>query len=165
MKLLWNKLSRIALILAALLAISSLAACKQEDALVYAFDESSTASLAQSLLDAGLFDDQLTQLDEEAASARFPYNQTYSLYYGSTGATSEMILMLRYDSADAAHAGVTRMQKYLSSQADLYATYNAAEVPKLKNAFCEVCGSWAILVVSNDASAAADLIRASRVKA
>lgn len=34
MKLLWNKLSRIALILAVLLAISSLAACKQEDALV-----------------------------------------------------------------------------------------------------------------------------------
>ena len=141
------------LLAATLLTLS----CKQEEsAPEYAIDP---AVLAEQLATELKFDDTLVALTTEATALKFPYGQASAFCWAGSGATAEIVLAAAYPDPAAAEAALPRFEAYLDSQANLFATYNAAEVPKIESAVCSAFGRWIVMTVCPDPDAALAIIQ------
>ena len=114
------------------------------------------AALASSLNDT-VTDDQLAET--QAAMIPVIYLIDEGLVknaagYASSGATACEVAVIECGSADDAKKVSEAFNKRVSSQSDLYASYNTAEVDRLKKAIIDTEGNYAVYCVTNDVSAA-----------
>lgn len=68
----------------------------------------------------------------------------------ASGATSEQVLLLTFDSKDSADDGVEQLKQYLEDQIDAYESYNPKEAYRLKGAYLEQKEKVVVLIVSAD---------------
>lgn len=101
------------------------------------------------------FDDTLVPMEEEIAAEVFGVAGVYNTMsvYGSTGATAEVLLILRCESATDAETAAARLAAYRDEMAAVYADYNMTESEKLTDAVLECEGRYVLFCVSPDPEA------------
>lgn len=112
---------------------------------------------------AGLtFDDALVPMEEEIAAEVFNVAGLYNTMsvHGSTGATAEVLLILRCDSATDAETAAARLAAYRDEMAVVYADYNMVESEKLTDAVLECEGRYVLFCVTPDPEAVTEAYRA-----
>ena len=112
---------------------------------------------------AGLtFDDTLVPMEEEIAAEVFNIADLYNTMsvYGSTGATAEVLLLLRCDSATDAETAAARLAAYRDEMAGVYADYNMVESEKLTDAVLVCEGRYVLFCVTPDPEAVTEAYRA-----
>ena len=79
--------------------------------------------------------------------------------YMSGGATASEIAVI--ESKDASHTKTVeeKLKSRVSSQSDLYASYNADEVSRLKGAIIKSAGRYTVLAVCDDTAKANELLK------
>ena len=148
----------IALLLALLLILASLTACGKKAALK---DLPEPEALAASLLNGGIFSDELESADADIGA--FLYGLTDAegvemFFWLSSGATAEEISIFRC--ADAARLEAVReaVEARLEFQKSTYESYAPGEVPKLEKAQLRVRDNTLLVCVSADSEKAASLL-------
>lgn len=118
--------------------------------------------MGETLLAALTFDDSLVPMEEEIAAEVYGVAGLYNTIavYGSTGATAEVLLILRCDSATDAEAAEARLATYRDEMAAVYADYNTVESEKLTDAVLECEGRYVLFCVSPDPDAVSEAYRA-----
>lgn len=116
------------------------------------------AALAQTLLADGSFDDALAQIDDDTVTMLYGIdNAAEQVVYIGSGATPEEIALFSFATAAEAEAGFALAQMRIADQKEAFSDYNAWEMPKLEDAVVKQYGSYVVLCVSGDSSAAAIL--------
>ena len=116
------------------------------------------AALAQTLLADGSFDDALAQIDDDTVTMLYGIdNAAEQVIYIGSGATPEEIALFSFATAAEAEAGFALAQMRIADQKEAFSDYNAWEMPKLEDAVVKQYGTYVVLCVSGDSSAAAIL--------
>ena len=116
------------------------------------------AALAQTLLADGSFDDALAQIDDDTVTMLYGIdNAVEQVVYIGSGATPEEIALFSFATAAEAEAGFALAQMRIADQKEAFSDYNAWEMPKLEDAVVKQYGTYVVLCVSGDSSAAAIL--------
>ena len=116
------------------------------------------AALAQTLLADGSFDDALAQIDDDTVTMLYGIdNAAEQVVYIGRGATPEEIALFSFATAAEAEAGFALAQMRIADQKEAFSDYNAWEMPKLEDAVVKQYGTYVVLCVSGDSSAAAIL--------
>ncbi len=116
------------------------------------------AALAQTLLADGSFDDALAQIDDDTVTMLYGIdNAAEQVVYIGSGATPEEIALFSFATAAEAEAGFALAQMRIADQKEAFSDYNAWEMPKLEDAVVKQYGTYVVLCVSGDSSAAAIL--------
>ena len=116
------------------------------------------AALAQTLLADGSFDDALAQIDDDTVTMLYGIdNAAEQVVYIGSGATPEEIALFTFATAAEAEAGFALAQMRIADQKEAFSDYNAWEMPKLEDAVVKQYGTYVVLCVSGDSSAAAIL--------
>ena len=116
------------------------------------------AALAQTLLADGSFDDALAQIDDDTVTMLYGIdNAAEQVVYIGSGATPEEIALFSFATAAEAEAGFALAQMRIADQKEAFSDYNAWEMPKLDAAVVKQYGTYVVLCVSGDSSAAAIL--------
>ncbi len=118
--------------------------------------------MGETMLSGLTFDDTLVPMEEEIAAEVFGVSGLYNTMFahGSTGATAEVLLLLRCDSATDAETAAARLATYRDEMAAVYADYNMAESEKLTDAVLECEGRYVIFCVTPDPAAVTEAYRA-----
>lgn len=113
------------------------------------------SDMADSLMEKLTFDDTLSSLEEDIAAALLHIEGLYNSMaaYGSTGATAEMLVILRCESSRDAEEAEARLQKYREEMAAVYAGYNMKESEKLTKSVLVCEGRYVFFCVSPDTEA------------
>ena len=116
------------------------------------------AALAQTLLADGSFDDALAQIDDDTVTMLYGIdNAAEQVVYIGSGATPEEIALFSFATAAEAEAGFALAQMRIADQKEAFSDYNAWEMPKLEDAVVKQYGTYVVLCISGDSSAAAIL--------
>lgn len=132
-------------------ALCLLCACSQQTARPYDIDD------AQTLLDAGLFSEQLEQLDSSVACMLLGVDESkvdQCAAYLPTSVNSEALFLFVLSDGEAAGAVETSMRSWLTDQIDSFADYGPDQVPKLEGAVVSVRENTVLLLVGSDPTAA-----------
>lgn len=120
-----------------------------------------TENLALKLSQNVPFDDELMRLKDDAVSLTYNFGGESTVVYAGSGATPEIIIIVKCAGADTADAAVIKIKDYISNQITLFTDYNSSQLPKLESAFCRAYGSYAICVVSSDSTVAQTIFEAA----
>lgn len=107
------------------------------------------------------FDDELMRLEDDAVSLTYNFGTDSTVVYAGSGATPEIIIIVKCADAGTADAAVIKIKDYIGNQIKLFTDYNASQLPKLESAFCRAYGYYAVCVVSSDSVAAQTIIEAA----
>ena len=123
---------------------------------VAAFEPEETV---RAILDSGAFSEQLEELDPDIAVRLFrlpgdPEQYEGTAVYYSTGATSEVVAVVRAGDTDRAAQAETALKQWVEAQIEATRNYQPAEVEKLEHAILETRGDTVLLVVAADWEAA-----------
>lgn len=125
--------------------------------------EPSPLDIADQLVASRVFSEPLESLDSELAPMIYQLDSTLVptelRAYRSSGATCEEVAVFVFATqadADAAHTG---LKAYLDAQLGICRNYRPAQVPKLEHALLEQRDNVLVLVVANDWTAAAELLK------
>lgn len=152
------------LLLAGVMALS-LTACGQSQPEPRRFELSD----AQMLADAGVFSEELEELDADVAFALYHLGDygldradlTDAAVLRSAGATCEECAVLRFEVdswKEKTSQAVDALEEYLDGQINANENYRPDEIPKLEQALLEARGDRVILVVADDAEQAKTLL-------
>lgn len=156
----------VTLLLAGLMALS-MTACGQTQA----EPEPRRLELSdvQTLADAGVFSEELEELDADVAFALYHLGDygldradlTDAAVLRSAGATCEEAAVLRFDVEnweEKTAQAVEALEDYLTGQIDANENYRPDEIPKLEGALLESRGDRVVLVVAADVQQAKTLL-------
>ena len=144
-------MKRVAVLLLVLLAV--LTGCGGEE------KEIDMESLAEDLLDSGVFGETLYPVEAEAASRLLGVELDCPAQIRiGTGATAEELILL--ETRDDEEAGVLMegLRQHLADQTASYANYLPGEVYKLENGILEEHGRYLVLCVAADPEGAEAVI-------
>ena len=145
----------ISVIICTLLCLLSLSGCGSVKEL-----DIDTASTQ--LMSAGIFDEDLTEVSNSVTEKRLALdakNIEVCRSYAGTKAVVDEIVMIKAVSDEAAENVKASFDKHIQSQKNSYASYRPDEVPKLEDAVVMTSGSYAVMVVSKDASQAEKIVK------
>lgn len=155
-----KKLTRVlAVLLTVVTVMSLLTACGGSSS---ASADVDIAALADELNNDTVTTDTLAETKSEMLSSIYSFADgqiVSSKVYMSSGATADEICVLECNSASDTSDVEKLLQARVKSQEDLYATYNAAESEKLKDAIVKSSGKYTVLVVCDDYSKAKDILK------
>lgn len=120
------------------------------------------AHMGETMMSQLTFADTLVPMEEEIAAEVFGVAGVYNTMsvYGSTGATAEVLLILRCESATDAETAAARLADYRDEMAAVYADYNMTESEKLTNAVLKCEGRYVLFCVTPDPAAVTEAYRA-----
>ena len=155
----------ISLLLAGVMAMALVACGGQTEPEPRRFELSDVQMLA----DAGVFSEELEELDTDIAFALYHLadcgltlkDLTDASVLRSSGATCEEGAVLLFDVEDwdeKVKLAVQALEDYVQSQIDTNVDYRPDEIPKLESAVIEARGNRVVLVVANDVQAAKELL-------
>lgn len=155
----------ISLLLAGVMAMALVACGGQTEPEPRRFELSDVQMLA----DAGVFSEELEELDTDIAFALYHLadcgltlkDLTDASVLRSSGATCEEGAVLLFDVEDwdeKVKLAVQALEDYVQSQIDTNVDYRPDEIPKLESAVVEARGNRVVLVVANDVQAAKELL-------
>ncbi len=120
------------------------------------------ASAAASLMSAGIFDENLSEVKPSVAEKRVAVSAedvAECTAYSGTRAVVDEIVIIKAVSSQAAENVEKSFLNHIDAQKKVYADYNADEMPKLEDAFTAVYGDYAVMVVSKDSAKAQEIIK------
>ncbi|MBR6559044.1 MAG: DUF4358 domain-containing protein [Clostridia bacterium] len=151
-----KKIVRLFTVLIVSLLVVSLCACSGSQEERDNAKEIDIYAASSALLEAGKFDDVMTELphyafpsvigDIGAVTASFSY-------CGESGATSDAVFLVYCDDLENLYTVKALVSNYRDEQERLFVNYNPTEVPKLNNAVIEVRGHYLMFAVGSDVSA------------
>ncbi len=110
--------------------------------------------LANSLMESGLFEETLNQVDSGVAEMLYSVtNASASYIYAGSGAVADELALFEFTSNEEAQAAVPLAEDRVAAQKDSFATYIPEEVPKLDDAVIETYGRYMVVCVSGNADA------------
>ncbi len=120
------------------------------------------AHMGETIMTQLTFADTLVPMEEEIAAEIFGVAGVYNAMsvYGSTGATAEVLLILRCESATDAETAAVRLAEYRDEMAAVYADYNMTESEKLTDAVLACEGRYVLFCVTPDPAAVTEAYRA-----
>lgn len=124
--------------------------------------ELDASTAASQLMSAGIFTENLSEVKQSVAQKRISASEdsiAECTAYSGTRAVVDEIMIIKATSADAAEAVEDAFLSHIEAQKEVYADYNADEMPKLEDAFTAVYGDYAVMVISNDSAKAQDIIK------
>lgn len=124
--------------------------------------ELDAAAAAGELLSAGIFDEELSEVKQSVAQKRVNVSEediAECIAYSGTRAVVDEIVIIKAVSADAAENAEEAFKAHIDAQKQVYADYNADEMPKLEDAFTAVYGDYAVMIVSKDSAKAQDIVK------
>ena len=143
-------MKKLAILLAAL-ALAALAACGGKDPAPAGYDPESTS---KALLESGAFEQELSQLDADMASAYLGLESEpeAAVVYTSLEGGYEELAVLTRAAAEAAAAAKTAVAAHVAAQTETETEvqYKPEDLPKLKEAVVRQAGSTVVLVVAAD---------------
>lgn len=134
------------LILLLTAALILMSACSIQDKADLSVDLEAAAG---ELLESGVFEEALTQADEDTAKKLYSIENAVSfrLYVGS-GATASELALLEFGSEEDAKAALPLAQERVTSQKESFASYLPGEVKKLEDAVVEQYGRYVVVCIS-----------------
>lgn len=121
-----------------------------------------TDALAQELLSNVSFVEALSPISENIAASTYNLAENEVLngaVYVTGGATAEEIAVFELPDSDSAQVFTEKLRERVETKKADFETYRPDEMAKLNNPVIEVKGSLAILCISNDNSAAEEVIK------
>jgi hypothetical protein len=119
------------------------------------------SGICQEIIDAGVFADELSEVDNSYSDMIIGVSSdsfTSAVIYTGSGATAEELAIIQTeDSADAEYI-IAKLNTHISNQADAYAGYKPEEVDKINSAIVKSNGSYIILCVAENNTAAEEII-------
>lgn len=104
---------------------------------------------AEELLGSGVFEETLTQADEEIAKKLYGIENAVSFrLYAGSGATASELALLEFGSEEDAKAALALAQERVASQKESFASYLPGEVKKLEDAVVEQHGRYVVVCIS-----------------
>ena len=117
--------------------------------------------LAEELISAPIFEDNLSKIDKESAMKRYNFNaetiKDICSYIG-TGATAEEILIIELNNKTDRETTKEIITTEIEDRKVNYQNYLPKEVSKLENYNLEMLGNYIILCISNDYDTAKEII-------
>ena len=140
------------------LVLSLLCACGGQSAQPF------TPAAVNTLLESEVFSEPLEPLDMEIACFLYQLdgeqaNLTDLQAHRSAGATYEEVAVLTFKSEADASAALTTMQSYLAARLADCKSYMPDQVPKLEHATLTQRANTILLVIADDWTAAAELVK------
>lgn len=120
-----------------------------------------TAVLADDLYAGVTWQDQLSEIDLNKALTLYGINSdavASGKVYMGTNATAEEIAVLEASSEEQVSVIEDGVTARIDAQKTSFQSYNAAEVPKLENAYIQTKGNYVILCVCDDKSEAEAIV-------
>ena len=150
------------LLLAGVMALALVACGGQTEPAPRRFELSDVQMLA----DAGVFSEELEELDADIAFALYHLadcgltlkDLTDAAVLRSSGATCEEAAVLVFTDVEKAELALTALEDYIQSQIDSNVDYRPGEIPKLEDAVVSWRGHTLALVVANDVEKAKDIL-------
>lgn len=139
----------IALWLAGMLLLSSCAAA----------DEGTASSVdlkaaADELMERGLFEETLNQVDEGIAGKLYDISDASAAYvYVGSGASADELALFEFSGSEDAEKAVEAAEARVNSQMEDFAGYIPAEVEKLDHALIKTYGRYLVVCVSDEGDA------------
>lgn len=124
--------------------------------------ELDAASAASALISADIFDEDLSEIKQSVAQKRISVSDeeiAECTAYSGTRAVVDEIIIIKATSSDAAESVESAFKSHIDAQKQVYADYNADEMPKLDDAYTAVYGDYAVMVVSKDSAKAQEIIK------
>ena len=153
-------LKRTAVIGMLILAVPALAGCSKKSKEVTV----DAAKLAADLSSQAVTSETLTEMASAmVADTYYISKDAYvnGVAYKGTGATACEVAVIECKNADQTKDVEAKLKEHVSSQSDLYASYNAAEVEKLDKAFIMSAGKYTVLCVCDDTAKAESILKES----
>lgn len=155
-----RKLFSLTLALALVLTMTACSGPKEGSSSSKGLDEvaSYTAETVQSLVEAGVFSEELENLDADTAFALYKLadyglereNLTDAFVLRSAGATCEEGAVLTFDGEEKAELAKGALEDYVSAQKSANEDYRPSEIPKLEEALVAQSGESLLLLIAND---------------
>ena len=118
--------------------------------------------MAKTVLEAGIFADELEALDPDIASVLYGFSAEDGIelhsWFSASGATAEEFSLFLCQDADALTAAKKSAEARLENQKRTFADYAPAEVPKLEGAVVRVRDNVLVVCVAADPEKAAKLL-------
>lgn len=146
------------LVLATVSVMLGCAACGRESKKSKTISEEQSIDLVNALQDGNLFDDALTQVEENVVIQSYRITDSsikVIVCYMGDGASAEEITVLKGDKQQIKEL----TEEYLKNKADSYRDYLPAEADKVENAVVKQYGDVTILCISRDSKAAEKLLK------
>ena len=144
--------------LSVLMIVSLLGGCAEKQQ-----KELDAASVADAILAAGVFEDELTEMPASRLSTYYLLAESdlkaYKVYRSSTQSTPEEIAVFTASSSDTLETVKKAVDTRLEDLKAQYQDYQPQEMYKLENALVETSGDTVILVVSADHEKAAQAVK------
>ncbi|MDD4772617.1 MAG: DUF4358 domain-containing protein [Eubacteriales bacterium] len=116
-------------------------------------------------LSAGLpFDDELIRLDDQAVALKYAFGGDSAVVYAGSGATPEIVIAVQCSDPEAAADAVFKIDAFIKEQIILFTDYNSSQLPKLKTAYLNRHGRYAVCAVSSDSSDARTITESCETK-
>lgn len=122
------------------------------------------AALAKSLVDAGIFEDQLSAVDSDKTLKLYSVDQTAVknvVNYIGTGATPEEVSVWEANTTNDVKTIQDACNARIAAQKKGFTDYNPEQMPKLEAAVLKTSGNYVVLCISNDAAKATSIIDAA----
>ena len=105
--------------------------------------------------------DTLTEAQESMIRNIYYFDDSYVAgdAYMSDGTTSCEVAVVECKDDKGAQAAAEKLKSRVSSQKDLYASYNAEEAGRLDKAIIKTAGKYAVLAVVDDTGKAEDILK------
>jgi len=119
------------------------------------------SSVVDALMAGTSFSEVLEVVDADIACLLYGIDEaliTHCTAYLSTGATAEELTLFVLADESGAETVKAACEKRVADQIAAYESYGPAEVDKLEEAIIQVRGNTVLLVVANDAAAAAQTV-------
>lgn len=143
----------ICLTICALICLCSFVSCGEKE---YDIDK---GALAAALVAGGCFQDTLSEVPDSLLKYTYQVDEGVSaVLYRGTNVTAEEITVFEAADSTAATAVLDVAKGYISTLAQTYDKYNAAEAARLRDAIIVQKGRYVIVCVCNDKAAAEKII-------
>jgi len=146
-----NNMKKIVSVIICCAMLLSLAACGSSKSNEKTLDMSSFTSKVMSTVK---YDDELIALSEKVVDKYYDLSfdglEEYTIYVSGSAATTNELAVFKCSGSSAIEAAKTSVEKRLSEQNELYASYLPAEVYRLENALVKTNGNYLLLSVSDD---------------
>lgn len=119
------------------------------------------SGVVDALMESASFSEVLEVVDADIACLLYGIDETLvtdCTAYLSTGATAEEVTLFVLADEDSAETVKAACEKRVADQITAYESYGPAEVDKLEEAIIQVRANTVLLVVANDAAAAAQVV-------
>ena len=118
-------------------------------------------ALASKLATETVTSGSLTKTPADPVSIYFFDQDSYvsGVAYKSDGSIACEAAVIESSDEKGASAAEKKLQEHVDQQIELYSSYNAGEVDKLKNAVIQSAGKYTVLCVCDDAAKAKDIIK------